>query len=118
MLPYPVSCNRYWRNFKGRTVVSKEAIEYKARVACIFRMVGHQLIESGPVAVHILLHPKQTKAGAANKTRIDLGNAEKVISDALNGVAWTDDRQIERILLELADPIEGGGISISVEAMQ
>lgn len=118
MLPMPVSCNRYWRNFRGRTVVSKEAVAYKTRVAMICRMVGVPLIESGPVAVHIMLHPRQTKAGVASKTRLDLGNVEKVLGDALNGIAWTDDKQLERILLEVADPIEGGGVSISVEAIK
>jgi crossover junction endodeoxyribonuclease RusA len=117
LMPYPVSANVYWRHFKGRTIVSKEAVAYKARVLSICRMVGVRLIESGPVAVHILLHPKMTKSGAANKTRIDLGNAEKVLSDALNGIAWTDDKQLERILLEVADPIDGGGVSISVGAL-
>ena len=116
-MPYPISANLYWRHFKGRTIVSKEAVEYKARVLAICRMVGVRLIESGPVAVHILLHPKMTKSGSANKTRIDLGNAEKVLSDALNGIAWTDDKQLERILLEVADPIDGGGVSISVGAL-
>ena len=35
---------------------------------------------------------------------IDLGNAEKVLSDALNGVAWLDDKQHRRILLERMEP--------------
>lgn len=118
MLPYPVSANRYWKSFRGRMVVSKEAVEYKARVATIFRMVGQPLIEAGPVAAHILLHPRLTKKGVASLTRLDLGNTEKVVSDALNGVAWKDDKQLVRILLEIADPIEGGGVSISVEAFK
>lgn len=116
-MPYPISANLYWRHFKGRTIVSKEAVAYKARVLSICRMVGVRLIESGPVAVHILLHPRLTKKGVASLTRLDLGNTEKVLSDALNGIAWTDDKQLERILLEVADPIDGGGVSISVEAL-
>lgn len=117
-MPYPISANLYWRHFKGRTIVSKEAVAYKARVFAICRMVGVRLIKSGPVAVHILLHPRLTKKGVASLTRLDLGNTEKVLSDALNGIAWTDDKQLERILLEVADPIEGGGVSISVEAIK
>ena len=116
LMPYPISANLYWRHFKGRTVVSKEAVAYKVRVANICRLVGMRMIEAGPVAVHILLHPRLTKKGEASLTRLDLGNTEKVLSDALNGIAWTDDKQLVRILLEVADPIDGGGVSISVGA--
>ena len=116
LMPYPISANLYWRHFKGRTIVSKEAVAYKVRVANICRLVGMRMIEAGPVAVHILLHPRLTKKGEASLTRLDLGNTEKVLSDALNGIAWTDDKQLVRILLEVADPIDGGGVSISVWA--
>jgi crossover junction endodeoxyribonuclease RusA len=39
---------------------------------------------------------------------IDLGNAEKVLSDALNGIAWIDDKQLRRIELERCEPDEHG----------
>lgn len=98
-------------------VVSKEARNYKEIVAQLCRCAGMRLIESDPVGIHILLHPKLTKKGVASKTRIDLGNSEKVLSDALNGIAWTDDKQLVRILMELADPVPNGGVSIKVEAV-
>lgn len=35
---------------------------------------------------------------------IDLGNCEKVLSDAPNGVDWVDDKKHRRIVLERMDP--------------
>lgn len=115
LIPYPVSTNRYWRNFRGRMVVSKEAIAYKVRVADIFRLVGQQT-HTGPVSVLMFVHPKTTKKGVASKVRADLDNLLKVVFDGLNGVAWVDDSQVVKLQAEFAAPIEGGGVSISVEA--
>ena len=33
VLPFPPSMNTYWRNFRGRTVLSKAGREYKVAVA-------------------------------------------------------------------------------------
>lgn len=116
LIPWPVSTNRYWRNFKGRMVVSKEAVEYKARVATIFGMVG-QHKHTGPVSVSMLMHPRMTKSGVASLVRADLDNLLKVIFDGLNGVAWVDDSQVVKLQAEFADPMDGGGVSISVGSL-
>lgn len=115
MLPWPVSSNRYWRNFRGRMVVSKEAIEYKARVASTFRAAGYKPLEC-PVSVALLIHPKLTTNGAASKVRQDIDNQIKVIFDGLNGVAWVDDSQVWKLSVEIALPIDGGGVSVLVSA--
>ena len=39
-LPYPPSANRYWRNYRGMTVTSGEAIAYKREVAYLARKAG------------------------------------------------------------------------------
>jgi crossover junction endodeoxyribonuclease RusA len=39
---------------------------------------------------------------------IDLGNCEKVLSDALNGIAWDDDKQLHSIGLVRCEPDEHG----------
>lgn len=114
MLPYPVSANRYWRNFGGRMVVSQEATAYKVRVGRILCMTGRRRIESAPVAVALRLHPRSTKTGAASKARMDLDNAIKVALDALNGIAWLDDRQVVKLTCEIAGPMDGGGLSVKI----
>ena len=48
---------------------------------------------------------------------IDLGNCEKVLSDALNGVAWKDDKQLRRIVLERAEPDGVARVEATIIAM-
>lgn len=115
LLPYPVSANRYWRSFRGMTVRSKEASEYK-RIAAHEAFVAGLRAVDGPVSVAITLHPKRTKAGKASATRMDLDNCIKVTLDALNGVAYRDDKQVIRLLAEVGDAIECGGLSVEVQA--
>ena len=118
-LPYPLSSNRYWRpgNIgKHITIVpTKEAKAYKAEVAWRARQAGvHQPLQ-GRIALHVQLYPQRPQDWARRARLnpqtwdddvrcIDLGNAEKVLSDALNGVAWLDDKQHRRILLERMEP--------------
>lgn len=117
MFGYPVSVNRYWRNFKGRTVLSAEAIKYKRHVGSQYATWGGKYHHTESVCVHFMLHPKLTKAGTASKTRIDLDNCIKVVLDALNNAAYRDDKQVVKLVAEIAEPIQGGGVSISVEAV-
>jgi crossover junction endodeoxyribonuclease RusA len=45
---------------------------------------------------------------------IDLGNCEKVLSDALNGIAWVDDRKHRRILLERMEPDGEARVEVTI----
>ena len=113
-LPYPVSTNRYWRNFKGRMVRSSEANSYKSQAGWIAKTCGVNLTEN-PVRMHIKLHPMATKAGLASKTCIDLDNALKVAIDALNGIAYVDDKQVQMIVAEVSTPLTDGGLTVLVD---
>lgn len=116
LMNYPVSANRYWRNFKGRMVVSAEAMQYKAHIGALWRAMSFPLHE-GPVLVELLLHPKTTKAGAESKTRMDLDNCIKVAIDALKGIAFADDKQVRKLEAAISDPVEDGGLSVRVRAL-
>lgn len=111
---YPVSANRYWRNFNGRMVMSPEAKRYKASVADSYRMAGGGEYFFGGVSVELRLHPRMTKTGGASKSRIDLDNCIKVAIDAMNRIAYWDDSQIVRIVAEIAHPVAGGALSVRV----
>ena len=111
---YPVSANRYWRNFAGRMVMSPEAKRYKAMVADSYRMAGGGEYFDGDVSVELRLHPRITKTGASSKSRLDLDNCIKVAIDALNRIAYRDDSQIIRIVAEIAHPVAGGALSVRV----
>lgn len=126
-LPYPISANRYWATRvvapKGKramamTYVTEEARMYRANVANIVRSNGITCT-GGRVHLAIDLYPHRpqdwAKRAAKNPSGwdddvrcIDLGNCEKVLSDALNGIAWTDDKQLRKITLTRRTPDELG----------
>lgn len=111
LLPYPVSTNRAYRNFRGRTVMSAEGRAYKIAVAAA--MAG-QVCHAGSVIFSYWLHPRTTAKGCASRVRIDLDNT-KLLLDALNGVAWRDDSQIVELHGYVAEPVHGGGVSVLVQ---
>lgn len=108
-LPYPISANRYWKaiTIPGRTMMapSKEAKVYKAEVAKIARQCGLATPLDCRVRLDLDLYPQRPQDWA-RRARInplnwdddvrciDLGNAEKVLSDALQGIVFTDDRWV------------------------
>ena len=108
--PYPPSANRYWRIFRGRATPSKAATEYKAAVLA---MVDWQPTES-MVAIDITLHPKQNKDGSECKTIIDLDNCLKVTLDALQGVAYSNDKQVRKITAQYGETLPDGGLTVAV----
>jgi crossover junction endodeoxyribonuclease RusA len=112
VLPYPISANRYWRTrvIPGKsfasTYPSTEAKAYKREVAKIAQAHGVRMI-AGPVECEIDLYPhlpldwkKRAKLDPVwwdmTVQCMDLDNARKVMLDALNGIAWTDDSTIRK----------------------
>lgn len=111
LLPYPISANRYWRNFRGITTLSKEAAAYKKEAAQL-AMVERCKPLQGQVSVSLFLHPKLTKKGVASEMRLDLDNCVKVALDSMNGIAYQDDKQITRLFAEIGEPMPNGGLTV------
>lgn len=120
-LPYPPSANTYWRTYMPKgfkapvTVVSSEAKAYKAAVCHLARMAGVRTPISGRVAVAIRLFPNRPLDWVKRAQKdpegwddtvkcIDLDNANKVLFDALKGVAIDDDKWVRRIVSERMEP--------------
>ena len=129
VLPYPVSANRYWatRTVRVRatgksmtmTYVTPEAVEYKAEVAKRAKLAGLRIPVDGRVLLTLGLYPQRPKDWAKRSQNdpdfwdddvrcLDLGNCEKVMEDALNGVAWIDDKQVFKTIKERHEPDELG----------
>jgi crossover junction endodeoxyribonuclease RusA len=89
-LDYPPSANVYWRSDRGHVHVSQEARQYRNKV-------GWKCIEDnipcfdGPIELIVHAYCPQSNS--------DLGNCEKVLSDALQGHCYTDDVQFQHIEL-------------------
>lgn len=104
-LPFPISANRYWRNFNGRMVISPEARAYKEAAAWTARAAGIEVI-AGDVAVTLRVY-RPAKRG-------DLDNTVKILLDSLNGIAYNDDSQIVRIVAERYDDKRNPRVEVEV----
>lgn len=118
-LPYPISANRYWRQFTiGKRVMSapsSDATKYKRDVALLCRASGVCKPISGRVAIDVRLFPHRPQDWAKRQRLhgatwddsvqcIDLDNANKVLLDALKGVAIDDDKWVRRLTSERMEP--------------
>lgn len=113
-LPYPPSVNRAWRQGGGKMYQPKEVENYKLQAAWTAKAAGARVL-TGDVCVTATLHPKATKKGEASKVRLDLDNICKIVLDSFNGVCYTDDRQITRIVLQVGDPKPNGGVTVVID---
>jgi crossover junction endodeoxyribonuclease RusA len=93
-LPYPPSANRYWRNFRGRMVISAEAKAFKEQAGWIARASGGAMLE-GSIAMAVDIY-RPAKRG-------DLDNTLKVTIDSLQGIFYANDSQIVEIHARLFD---------------
>lgn len=122
-LPYPISANRYWRpvHVGGHIsiVPTKEAKAYRQEMGFLVKAAGIRQPLAGRVSVHLQLFPhrpldwkkRMREHGALwddTVQCIDLTNAEKVLLDALNGVAFEDDKRIWRYAADRMEPDERG----------
>ena len=114
-LPYPPSTNRMWRIYNGRSVLSAEGAAFKRAAAWAAKAAGAQVL-TGPVQVSMKLHPRTTAKGTASGTVLDLDNALKCPLDALQGVAYENDKQVKRLAIEYGEPLDGGGVTVIVIA--
>lgn len=94
-LPLPPSANDYWvigwHRRKPCLVLSKEARAYKTAIALKGRVEKREPLE-GPVELRLVVHFADGRS--------DLSNRIKVLEDALQGVAYLNDRQVVRLVAE------------------
>lgn len=134
VLPYPVSANRYWRSFVppgGTRAIVTRSTEAKAFIKDVqMLMVSCGLIKpmDGWVYVRLRLYPSRPQDWHKRSQKdpdgwehgiqcMDIGNCEKVMCDALNGIVWHDDKQIRLMILERMSPDEHGA-RLTLEVMK
>lgn len=129
VLPYPISSNRYWdyRILPAKGGRPAMALKYTTALAKAFKQdvqllalrAGVRKPIEGRYALQIELYPHRPLDYAKRARKdadgwedtvqcIDLGNCEKVLSDALNGIAWVDDKMARDIHLLRMTPDEHG----------
>jgi len=109
VLPFPPSANRYWRNVNGRIVVSADAKAYKSGV-WLQAQHAHLHPLTGPIAVYVHAY-RPRKVG-------DLDNTNKVLLDALCGIAYQDDAQIVELHSWRHDDARNPRVEVEVRAVQ
>lgn len=88
-LPVPPSLNRSWRNGRGRTYKSAEARSYPLAVLAAWKSANLPMVPF-PARVPVKYTLTWYRFPAAG----DLDNRVKLVADALNKVAWADDKQV------------------------
>ena len=92
-LPYPPSVNHYWRQFRGRAILSAKGRAYRVAVLAAVLEAGRPRVE-GRLSIEIRLT-------MPDRRKRDLDNVQKAILDGLGHAGvYEDDSQIDRILVE------------------
>ena len=88
-LPFPPSTNTYWRNVRGRTLLSAKGRAYKVEVrACVLEQHGLFAPLRGPLMASVQLQ-------LPDKRRRDIDNFFKGLFDAMGyAQVYDDDSQI------------------------
>jgi len=132
-LPYPISANRYWRNvtIPGRTMLvpTKEAKDFKEKVGWLCRAAGIRAPLDCRVAITVKLYPQRPQDWAKRQRTqganwddtvrcIDLDNANKVLLDALKGVAIVDDGwQVRSLHCDRMEPDGEARVEMTITAL-
>lgn len=111
-LPWPPSVNHYWRNWRGRMVISGEGRDYREAAAWSIRAAHANLELIGPLAVEILLHPP-------DRRRRDIDNPLKAILDAMQaGGVYQDDSQIKDLHLLMLEVAPQGKALVNIKTLE
>lgn len=112
MLPYPPSVNHYWRMAGGRMIVSDAGRAYRARVLEL--ALHHRLAGSfGSARLSVSL-----ELTMPDNRRRDIDNTAKALLDALTAAGvWTDDEQIDRLLIERRGVTRGGLVRCTIDVL-
>jgi crossover junction endodeoxyribonuclease RusA len=108
-LPWPPSINHYWRNFRGRTVISREGRTFRTNVCALLAGGGPR---KPPAGGRIAL---AMDALPPDRRRRDLDNIQKPVLDALQHAGvYLDDSQIDLLITRRCERTENGKLEIEI----
>lgn len=108
-LPYPPSCNTYWRHNRGRTHISDAGQAYRDAVK--WALVGMDR-QFGRRRISLTVETHQP-----DRRVRDLGNLDKALSDALQAAGiYDNDGQIDELhyIRGPVDPTGAGYVRVTV----
>ena len=108
-LPFPPSMNTYWRNFRGRTILSPAGRKFKEDVADYVAEYRVPKLGEAKLRISMVLFPR-------DKRKIDIDNRIKCVLDALQDAGvFDDDFQVDELSIVRGKPIKGGAIRVLIE---
>jgi crossover junction endodeoxyribonuclease RusA len=101
--------NHYWRNYRGRTVISQEGRTFRANVCALLAGGGPR---KPPAGGRIAL---AMDALPPDRRRRDLDNLQKPVLDALEHAGvYLDDSQIDLLITRRCERTENGKLEIEI----
>ena len=108
-LPWPPTVNTYWRNIKGRTIISERGRKYRLEV--LAQLAGAEPM-MGRLAIKIAANPP-------DKRKRDLDNILKALLDSLTFAhVIEDDSQFDFISIARRDVIKDGAVQITITQLE
>jgi len=108
-LPFPPSVNHYWRNFRGRTIISKAGRDYRADVCATLAGCGNG---KPPFIGRLAL---AMDAFPPDRRRRDLDNILKASLDSLTHAhIYSDDESIDLLLVRRKSPDAPGRLHVVI----
>lgn len=114
-LPFPPTMNTYWRNCRGRTILSLHGRKYKKMVGeIILTTVKKDLIKeiyNKRLSVEIDYCPP-------DRRKRDLDNYAKAILDGLEEAqVYQNDEQIDKLILTRKEIVKGGYVDVTISSL-
>jgi len=114
VLPWPPSANRYWRSFRGRMIVSKEAKDYIKLVNSLYPEFGESTVYRteemlhGSIAAEFNFYPP-------DRRKRDLDNLLKISIDSMMKTGlFKDDSQIDELYVRRREVVKDGCLEVSI----
>ena len=109
-LPWPPSSNTYYRCYHNRVLISDKGRRYKTTVLGLWLQSDEVTLGDVRIALTIDAYPP-------DKRKRDLDNIIKPLQDALNGLAWIDDSQIDVLNVRRFEPAKPGYVRLTAVEM-
>jgi crossover junction endodeoxyribonuclease RusA len=106
-LPWPPSVNRYWRNWRGRIVISAEGRAFRESVRAL-----HANADTFGPDVRLLV---AVDVYPPDRRKRDIDNLMKATLDALEGCVFEDDNQVDHLVIIRREVRPGGALEVEID---